>query len=339
MSVLEIFALAMPPLATCALMLTGALVVDATLGEPPWLWRRVPHPVVAIGGLITRLDTALNQPDATSRKPTTNRLAGLMALMVLLAVTGIVALALGAATSFSPLVLLVQTVLVAILLATRSLHDHVTAVAVALRDEGLSGARRAVSMIVGRNPEHLDEHAVARAAIESTAENYADGVVAPAFWFLIAGLPGIVLYKTINTADSMIGHKTARHQTFGWAAARLDDLVNIIPARLTGGLIIAAAALSQRNARSAMRTMWRDAGKHASPNAGWPEAATAGALDIALAGPRRYAEHTTDDAWLNAEGREDAKPHDIDAALRLVWIATACLAVANGTVGLTALAL
>ncbi|MEL7543285.1 MAG: adenosylcobinamide-phosphate synthase CbiB, partial [Pseudomonadota bacterium] len=334
MSPFEIFALAVPAFGIRALMLAGALALDAAFGEPAWLWRRVSHPVVAIGALITRLEIALNQPDEERRTPRNNRIAGLSALLVLLAATGAAAFAIGTATSFSPLLIILQTILVAMLLATRSLHDHVTAVAQALRSEGLPAARCAVSMIVGRNPEHLDEHAVARAAIESAAENYADGVIAPAFWFLIAGLPGIVLYKAINTADSMIGHKTARHRTFGWASARLDDLVNLIPARLTGRLLISATVISGHDTDAARRTMRRDARKHTSPNAGWPEAATAGALGIALAGPRRYAEHTTDDDWLNAEGRKEATPEDIDAALRLIWIATICVAVPSGLVGI-----
>jgi adenosylcobinamide-phosphate synthase len=186
----------------------------------------------------------------------------------------------------------------------------------------LPAAREAVSMIVGRDPEALDEAGVCRAAIETTAENFSDGVVAPAFWYLVAGLPGIAVYKAVNTADSMIGHRTSRHAAFGWAAARLDDLLNLIPARLAGLLIVTAAVLTGANARGAWSAMRRDARHHRSPNAGWPEAAMAGALGVALAGPRRYGGGPVEDAWMNAGGRTDARPEDIGAALRL--FAAAC---------------
>ncbi len=211
----------------------------------------------------------------------------------------------------------------AVLLAQRSLYDHVAAVRDALDRRGLAAGREAVSHIVGRDPESLDEYGVARAAIESLAENFSDGVVAPALFYALFGLPGIFVYKTANTLDSMIGHKTPRYLQFGWAAARLDDLLNLVPARLSG-VLLAAAALATPRARAlpALRTMLRDARKHRSPNAGWPEAAAAGALDLALAGPRRYQGHVVNDPWLG-EGRARATPADIDRALRLYL--TACL--------------
>jgi adenosylcobinamide-phosphate synthase len=208
------------------------------------------------------------------------------------------------------------------LLAQRSLFDHVRRVRDAFRDGGLPSARQAVSMIVGRNPDTLDEAGVCRAAIETTAENFSDGVTAPAFWYLIAGLPGIVIFKAVNTADSMIGHRTPRHEAFGWAAARLDDGLNIVPARLSGLILVVAAMLTGADARGAWRAMWRDAGRHRSPNAGWSEAAMGGALGLALAGPRQYASGLVEDVWMNAGCSPDARPGDIARALRL--FAAAC---------------
>ena len=175
----------------------------------------------------------------------------------------------------------------------------------AFADGGLAEARCAVSMIVGRDPDQLDEAGVCRAAIESCAENFSDGVVAPVFWLALLGLPGLIAYKAINTADSMIGHLSPRYESFGWAAARLDDLVNLIPARLSGLLVAAVAPIAGGTTGTALKVMWRDAAKHRSPNAGWPESATAGALGLALAGPRRYGERIVDDVFLNAEARKD----------------------------------
>jgi adenosylcobinamide-phosphate synthase len=178
-------------------------------------------------------------------------------------------------------------------------------------------------MIVGRDPDQLDEAGVCRAAIESCAENFSDGVVAPVFWLALLGLPGLIAYKAINTADSMIGHRSTRYESFGWAAARLDDLVNLIPARLSGLLVAIVAPIAGGTTGSALRVMWRDAAKHHSPNAGWPESATAGALGLALAGPRRYGERIVDDPFLNAEARKDAMPSDIGRSLDL--LVAACL--------------
>jgi adenosylcobinamide-phosphate synthase len=203
------------------------------------------------------------------------------------------------------------------LIAQRSLHDHVERVATALEQEGLAGGRQAVSQIVGRDPDALDEAGVARAAIESLAENFSDGVVAPVFWLAIGGLAGGAAYKAINTADSMIGHRTPRHSDFGFAAARLDDLVNLPASRLSALLIVLAAAISNNaSASNAWTAVWRDARHHRSPNAGWPEAAMAGALGLSLAGPRVYGGVTVDDATMG-DGRREAGAQDIRAALAL----------------------
>ncbi len=302
-----------------ALVLLFALTLDGLLGDPDWVWRRAPHPVVAMGRLIGWLDRWLNR-DGLAR---TRRLPGVAALLMLLAIVATFGLGLHWLVAQHPLGLAAEVILVAILLAQRSLYDHVRRVFRAF-DDGLPAAREAVSRVVGRDPNALDEAGICRAAIETTAENFSDGVVAPAFWYLVAGLPGILVYKAVNTADSMIGHRTPRHAAFGWAAARLDDLLNLIPARLAGVLVIAAAFITGADARGGWTAMLRDARRHRSPNAGWPEAAMAGALGLALAGPRYYASRRIEDAWMNESGRKEPHPDDIARALRL--FAAACSA-------------
>lgn len=246
------------------------------------------------------------------------RTAGIVAFLILLGVTLAASLALVALCRLAgPLALLPLALLASSLLAQRSLHEHVARVAEGLERGGLTGGRKAVAMIVGRNPESLDEAGVARAAIESLSENFSDGIVAPAFWLGAGGLPGGALYKAINTADSMIGHKSPRHLAFGWAAARLDDLVNLPASRLTALLLTAAAALDrQADAGAAWRAVRRDAGRHRSPNAGWPEAAMAGALGLRLAGPRVYGAIRVEDSWMG-DGRAEATAADIRRALAL----------------------
>ncbi|WP_142585208.1 adenosylcobinamide-phosphate synthase CbiB [Methylobacterium symbioticum] len=313
-------ALAHPPLTFAVLAL--ALAIEAAAGYPDALYRALGHPVTWIGRLIAALDAALNRGSFARR-----RAGGVLAVLVLLAVVGAAALTLTALAGLAgPLAGLVPLALLcASLPAQRSLHDHVARVAAALRDEGLEGGRRAVSMIVGRDPATLDEAAVCRAAIESLAENFSDGIVAPAVWIGIGGLPSGALYKAVNTADSMIGHRTPRHEAFGWAAARLDDVVNLPASRLTAGLIVAAAAFHGAHApRRALAAIRRDARKHRSPNAGWPEAAMAGALGLALAGPRVYGGHAGEDAWMGG-GRPEAGPTGIERALALHRTACALL--------------
>ncbi|UHC15490.1 adenosylcobinamide-phosphate synthase CbiB [Methylobacterium currus] len=318
-------------------VLVLALAVEVVLGYPDRLYRVAGHPVTWIGALIAVLDRGLNR-EADS--PARRRTAGILALLLVLAATGLAAFSLALACGEFGLLpgMVLCAVLAASLPAQRSLHDHVARVAKDLDRDGLPGGRNAVAMIVGRNPETLDEAALCRAAIESLAENFSDGIVAPAFWLGAGGLPGGALYKAINTADSMIGHRTPRHEAFGWAAARLDDLVNLPASRLTAGLIIAAAALSPgASPREALAAVRRDAGRHRSPNAGWPEAAMAGALGLRLAGPRVYGTTRVEDAWMGS-GRADANAADIRRALvlyrracGLLWglaAALACLALA-----------
>ncbi|WP_267358467.1 MULTISPECIES: adenosylcobinamide-phosphate synthase CbiB [unclassified Methylobacterium] len=299
-------------------VLALALGIEAAAGYPDALYRAVGHPVTWIGRLIPALERNLNRGSARRR-----RIAGCLALALLLAAVGLSALALTALAGLAgPLPTLVLLGLAcASLPAQRSLHDHVAAVETALRGGGLEAGRRAVARIVGRDPERLDEPAVCRAAIESLAENFSDGIVAPAFWIGALGLPGGALYKAINTADSMIGHRTPRYEAFGWAAARLDDGVNLPASRLAGLLIAGAALLRGADARGAVRAMARDARLHRSPNAGWPESAMAGALGLKLAGPRVYDGTLVPDAHMG-DGRAAAAADDIARAL--VLYRTAC---------------
>jgi adenosylcobinamide-phosphate synthase len=308
--------------ATTLLVLAAALLIEAGVGYPEWLYRRIGHPVTWIGALIGWLDRELNHEGEDS---TARRASGIVALAVILVVSALAAWIVERLLVPHRFGLIALAVVAATLIASRSLYDHVRDVAIALRADGLDGARRAVGRIVGRDPQSLDEHGVARAAIESLAENASDGVVAPVFWFALLGLPGLVAYKAINTADSMIGHRTPRHEDFGWASARLDDLVNLPASRLTGLLFTAAAAiLPGASADSAFSAMRRDAAKHRSPNAGWPESAMAGALGLKLNGPKNYHGVLVADAYMG-DGRTEATAEDILSALRLAAVAWAIM--------------
>ena len=300
-----------------------ALLLDAVFGEPPWLYRRLPHPVAWLGARIEAADARWNRDDDD---PSSRFRRGLALTAVVSLAALAVGLVLGLIFWTIPFGWLLEAALATSLLAGRELHDRVAAVARGLA-RSLPEGRAEVAHIVGRDPDALDEGGVARAALESLAENFSDGLAAPLFWYLLLGLPGLLAYKAINTLDSMLGHRTPRHEAFGKAAARLDDAVNFIPARLAGGLLVLAAlVLPGASAGRAGRTMWRDAPKHRSPNAGWQEAALAGALDFALAGPRVYPGKTVDDAWMG-DGRSDLGPADIRAGLRLTRTAWAIAAL------------
>jgi len=292
-----------------------ALLIDATLGDPQWLYRRLPHPVVWLGRVIDWVDHQLNRAtDTTSRRKITG-VAAAAGLFIGALIVGAILQAILLTLPGGPIWLAIA---ISSLIAQNSLYSHVAAVAVGLETSGAEGGRIAVARIVGRDPESLDRAGISRAAIESLAENFSDGIVAPVFWAALLGLPGILAYKAINTADSMIGHKTPRHLQFGWAAARLDDLLNIIPARLSGLLLVLAALVTPAtHAEKSLSAMWRDASKHRSPNAGWPEAAMAGALGLALAGPRRYHDVLVMDHWMGSGGTPYASATDIRRALRL----------------------
>jgi adenosylcobinamide-phosphate synthase len=292
-----------------------ALAVDAATGEPAWLYRRVPHPVVLIGRAITALEGWLLRPAAGAAA---KRRAGIALLVLVTAGAWLVGRALEGAVRALPLGWVLEALAMSTLLAQRSLVDHVRDVAAGL-ERSLEAGREAVARIVGRDPKALDRAGVSRAALESLAENLSDGVIAPLFWSLLLGLPGMLAYKAVNTLDSMVGHRSERYRDFGRASARFDDLVNLVPARLCGGLVVLATALRDTGAaRKAWEAMRRDAPGHRSPNAGWPEAAFAGALGIRLAGPRHYGGVLVDDGWMG-DGRADLGPADIRAGLRLAW--------------------
>nr|WP_233287055.1 adenosylcobinamide-phosphate synthase CbiB [Bradyrhizobium oropedii] len=286
-----------------------AMALDALIGWPPALFARIGHPVTWLGRLINLVDGAWNR-DADA--PVLRRAAGVVAAILVIALATAIGWAVQSVLASGWVRAILVGVLAWPLVALRSLHDHVAAVANPLVSGDITAARSAVAQIVGRDPATLDDAGIARATIESLAENASDGIVAPVFWGALFGLPGILGYKAINTLDSMIGHRTERHEAFGWAAAWIDDLANLAPARLTGLLFVLLAP----NRSRAWSCMLRDAHRHRSPNAGWPEAAMAGALDVRLSGPRIYHGHVADEPWLN-EGARDPAAADILAGLTL----------------------
>jgi adenosylcobinamide-phosphate synthase len=298
------------------------MLIELALGYPQWLVRTTGHPATWIGRLIGLLDRRLNND---SNSDTRRRIGGVLMVLIVAAATGSAAYLLQYFLSGLPYGLFAVALVASSLVAQRSLYRHVADVATALETGGVEAGRVAVAHIVGRDAAALDAAGVARAAIESLAENFSDAIVAPVLWMVIAGLPGAAVYKAINTADSMVGHLTKRHAAFGWAAARLDDLVNLPASRLAALLLMLGAATGQRfDAGAAWRATWQDASHHRSPNAGYPEAAMAGALGLALAGPRIYDGVEVDDAVMGF-GRRDADAGDIRHALSLFRRADAAL--------------
>jgi adenosylcobinamide-phosphate synthase len=294
-------------------MAAFALVIEYFFGYPQILQRAIGHPVEWIGKLIAYLDEGLNDPHSEASD---QRNHGIFAVAALCISVGVPAFLIEKMLLSFDYGWMINTVLATSLIAQKSLRDHVTAVARTL-PQSVIAARKEVAKIVGRDPSTLDESGVAKAALESLAENTADGITAPIFWFAIAGLPGIVIYKAINTADSMIGHKSEKYLHFGWAAAKLDDLVNLPASRLTGLLFAGAAWLSSKTqAQAALGAMWRDASKHQSPNAGWPEAAMAGALNLKFGGPRNYDGEIIQLAYMG-DGRAQMTASDINNGLEL----------------------
>ena len=280
--------------------LVFAMLLDALFGEPRFLWDRLPHPAVLMGRLVAFLDRTLNTGNDRKSK-------GVLALAILCfsaAVLGSV---------LSQLGWVIEIIIATILLAQKSLVDHVKAVATGLRISIAQG-RFAVSMIVSRDTKDMTESQIARSAIESAAENFSDGVIAPAFWFLIGGLPAMLVYKFVNTADSMIGYKTKKYLEFGWASARFDDVLNWVPARISMLLIVAFAKRPIN-----LKAIISEAKQHKSPNAGWPEAAMARAIDVALAGPRSYDGKLQQLPWVNETGRQNITANDVDSATRILW--------------------
>lgn len=290
-----------------------ALLIERLFGYPKQLYDRISHPVEWIGTILAKLETLLYEPEAEALQA---RLRGLAALLVLLFIVVLPAVLIGSFLSTFKFGWIIEALLATALIAQHSLYEHVSAVGRGL-DTSLIEGRKAVAKIVGRDPAALDESGVVKGALESLAENTSDGIVAPLFWYVLLGLPGIVAYKAINTADSMIGHKSERYIYFGWAAARLDDFINLPASRMTGLLFVSAAAWNDsERGKLAMQAMWRDASKHQSPNAGWPESALAASLGVKFGGPRSYAGTRVDLPWMG-EGREVLNRDDIRKGLRL----------------------
>ena len=311
-----------------------ALVLDWFFGEPDFIWSRLPHPVVLFGKVVGYADRRFNRiDDAPDDQVKKGALAiSLLIFMVLLA--GVFLNILVHWLGWFGLIF--ELFVIFVLLAQRSLYDHVCAVADSLRNEGIEGGRKAVGLIVGRDPELLDKNGICRAAIESLAENFSDGVVAPVFWYLVFGLPGLLVYKMINTADSMIAYRNEKYLYFGKTAAQIDDFANWLPARLSAGLIAAGAAFENGiiAGKTALTIAFRDSGLHRSPNAGWPEAAMAGGANIALGGPRIYAEETVQQAYLNGAGQLNLDETDIHKSLMIfskscfaLWVFVLLMAV------------
>lgn len=303
------------------LILLLAIILDMVVGDPDWLWRKLPHPVVGFGKVISVLDQRLNRirDNREMRKK-----LGMLALAIMLLLALIAGLLLvGLLQQFGIIGFAIEIVIVAVLIAQKSMSDHIMAIIEPLSKGDIESARTAVGMIVGRQTVEMETSDVARSSIESLAENFSDGVVAPIFWYAILGLPGIFMYKMLNTADSMIGHKTVEHEEFGWASAKLDDVANWLPARISALLIAMAAliSLSVQSFKNAIWTVLNNAPLHRSPNAGWPETAMAGALGIVLSGPRTYNGKITHEPYLNPTGRLKLTHLDLEAASKLFWLA------------------
>lgn len=300
-----------------------ALAIELVFGDMAPVFRYLPHPLAIAGRAADFFDKRLNR---AGRSDGARRFRGALTVVALVGAAGAIGWAIGEYLRVVRYAWLIEALVVALLLAQRSLFEHVAAVGRALQAEGVEVGRRALAKIVGRDPESLDEHGVARAAIEALCEDFSAGVIAPAFWYLLLGLPGLFAHKTGSTLANAIGHRSPKYLAFGFAAARFDDALDWIPARLTALLIwLAALALPGARSGAAIRTTFADAAKHRSPNAGWPEAAAAGALGLALGGPRRYAGTVMNEPWLG-DGRARATARDIGRALRLFAVAAACLA-------------
>lgn len=312
-------------------LLLLALGIEGYLGNPFQRIKFIRHPVEIIGGFIAIMEKKLNRENRTTMD---RAVRGFILVFLVVAICAVIGWGVAWLTQNHVFGWVLELALTIMLLAQKSLYDHVRAVAKALEGGSLEDARLAVSHIVGRDPAYLDEHGVARAAIESLAENFSDGIIAPVFWYVLFGFPGLLVYKAINTMDSMIGHKNDRYRAFGMTAARLDDVVNLIPARLSGLFIVMAAFFAgSAHPLRAFKIMWRDASKHRSPNAGWPEGAMAGALDLALAGPRKYAQQVIQDPWVG-DGRARVVERDITKALYLYFIACLINAVWVGAIAM-----
>jgi adenosylcobinamide-phosphate synthase len=302
------------------LILVLAIVLDMSVGDPDWIWRKLPHPVVFFGKIISTLDRHLNRIRDNRRM---RKRFGILALIIMLALVLIIGVVLSSVfRQFGVIGFVIEVIIVAMLIAQKSMSDHIKNIIAPLSSGDIKGARYAVSMIVGRQTSEMNASDVTRSSIESLAENFSDGVVAPIFWYALLGLPGILMYKMLNTADSMIGHKTVEYEDFGWASAKLDDLANWLPARLSS-LLIAVSALILIGPKSFKNVIWtvlNNSSLHRSPNAGWPETAMAGALGIVLSGPRIYGQQTSPELYLNPTGRLDLTHLDLEKAINVFWL-------------------
>ncbi|CAH2032026.1 adenosylcobinamide-phosphate synthase CbiB [Trichlorobacter ammonificans] len=294
-------------------LLAAALLLDLLLADPRWL----PHPVVGIGRLIALQERFYRRLGLDGYG------GGLLlcCLTVLLTVAAAATL-LRLLQLLSPLLAQAAGVLLAwTCLAARSLHRESALVVAALERDDLAAARQLLSRIVGRDTADLDREAILRAVVETVAENSSDGIIAPLFWLTVAGPVGGLAYKAINTLDSMVGYRNERYDRMGWASARLDDLANLLPARLTALLMVATAPLVGLSAGNGWRIWQRDHGNHPSPNSGHPEAAAAGVLGVRLGGGSFYGGVFKDKPCLG----DPARPLDIAAyrgAVRLMYAAT-----------------
>ena len=300
------------------LVLILAIIVDAVAGDPRWLYSRIPHPIVVIGHQIELLDRFFNR---THYSPVTRKLLGVISILIIVSSAWLIGWLIAWSCNQVSFGVVLQALIVSIFLAQNSLYQHVASVAKACKADDLIDARSQISHIVGRDPNSLDQRAIGRAAIESLSENFSDGVVAPIFWYVVGGLPALIAYKALNTSDSMIGYLTDKYADFGWCAARFDDAANFIPARLSAFIItIAAFIIPSATGNRAFTTAIRDAKKHRSKNAGWPEAAMAGALGIKIAGPRNYDGILVEDAWMG-DGIPNVDASHIFMALRIYCVA------------------
>ena len=299
------------------ILLLLALIVEAYIGEAKFVFNKIRHPIRIIGDIIGFFDTKLNRE---GRSEADRAFRGGVVVVIIVSLAISVGFCIAWLSLNHPLGWIVEFLGLVSLISARSLYDHVSDVSTGLH-KSVEEGRRAVAHIVGRDPNHLNKHGVARASIESLAENFGDGVIAPVFWYVLFGFPGILVYKSVNTLDSMIGYRTKRYQAFGMTAARLDDILNLIPARLAGLFIVLGSAfVPTAKPLKSLKIMLRDSRLHRSPNAGWPEGAMAGALNLSLAGPRYYTNQTVNDPWIG-DGKTSVKPRDISRALYLYSVA------------------
>lgn len=302
------------------LILVLAIVLDMFVGDPDWIWRKLPHPVVFFGKVISTLDRYLNRIRDNRRM---RKKFGMLALCIMMALALIIGVLLTSLLrQIGVFGFVIEIIIVAVLIAQKSMSDHIEDIIAPLSSGDIGRARHAVSMIVGRHTADMDASDVTRSSIESLAENFSDGVVAPVFWYALLGLPGILMYKMLNTADSMIGHKSVEYEDFGWASARLDDLANWLPARISASLIAFSAwvLMGSKSIKNAVWSIMHNASLHRSPNAGWPETAMAGALDIVLSGPRIYGDKTSNELYLNATGQLELSHLDLEKACKIFWV-------------------